>query len=384
MQQCPYPTSTKRRVMRQDFDDLDPDSTGFIQVAELEKLLARYLTRKPQLKLKVPEGTSGGTVLNVKHDGINYKVTVPEGLLPGDQFTTDLGPNNDWLNHSAEIMNQLSTDFGGDPAGKVSCESWLDWAYGPCQLKLRTLELETENKQLKCKVIELEGNCVDVAPSKPLCARGEVTDAMRERQRRDCNKWCTPMQEWCDVIDHIVETPEYKELRKAKWEVSMYDACSVFVKPWTNGSGCGLAVTITQDVEQDAQLMLSHAWGEDIVQCKEALVSFFHKYKLSKSDTVWFCVWANYQAQDGFGPSIGEQLAMDPFKVVIESLAVQASNGGHGMVCIHTTSADLYTRLWCGESSSLCMPSFFITFSDSFCVCQYTRLMPRRSMQEWY
>ena len=44
----------------------------------------------PQLKLKVPEGTSGGTVLNVEQNGITYKVTVPEDLLPGDQFTADL------------------------------------------------------------------------------------------------------------------------------------------------------------------------------------------------------------------------------------------------------------------------------------------------------
>ena len=48
-----------------------------------------------QLTLKVPDGTSSGTMLNVKQNGIKYKVAVPEGLQPGDQFTADLGPHNE-------------------------------------------------------------------------------------------------------------------------------------------------------------------------------------------------------------------------------------------------------------------------------------------------
>jgi len=47
------------------------------------------------LKLKVPEGTSGGAVLNVKHNGLRYKLRVPEGLQPGSSFTADLGPHNE-------------------------------------------------------------------------------------------------------------------------------------------------------------------------------------------------------------------------------------------------------------------------------------------------
>jgi len=46
------------------------------------------------LTLKVPEGTSGGAVLNVKQNGRKYKVAVPEGLQSGDSFTADLGPHN--------------------------------------------------------------------------------------------------------------------------------------------------------------------------------------------------------------------------------------------------------------------------------------------------
>ena len=44
-----------------------------------------------RLTLKVPDGTSGGAVLNVRRNGLKYKVVVPEGLQPGDPFTADLG-----------------------------------------------------------------------------------------------------------------------------------------------------------------------------------------------------------------------------------------------------------------------------------------------------
>ena len=34
---------------------------------------------------------------------------------------------------------------------------------------------------------------------------------------------------------------------------------------------------------------------------------------------VWFCILANYQPEDGCGPSISEQLARDPFGVSVLS-----------------------------------------------------------------
>ena len=48
-----------------------------------------------QLTLGVPDGAGSGTMLNVKQNGIKYKVPVPEGLQPGDQFTANLGPHNE-------------------------------------------------------------------------------------------------------------------------------------------------------------------------------------------------------------------------------------------------------------------------------------------------
>ena len=45
----------------------------------------------------------------------------------------------------------------------------------------------------------------------------------------------------------------------------------------------------------------------------------------------------NYQVGDGFGPSIQDQLDMNPFAIVIKSAAVKTRNGGYGMVAVHTT-----------------------------------------------
>ena len=47
-----------------------------------------------QVTLTVPEGASGGTVLSVKQNGVKYRVSVPDGLQPGLQFTADLGAHN--------------------------------------------------------------------------------------------------------------------------------------------------------------------------------------------------------------------------------------------------------------------------------------------------
>jgi len=62
-------------------------------------------------------------------------------------------------------------------------------------------------------------------------------------------------------------------------------------------------------------------------------------------DTViWFCTFAQYQAGDmagDCGPTVQEQLALDPFKRVIASMPP------HGMLTIHTSTAELYGRLWC-------------------------------------
>ena len=68
--------------------------------------------------------------------------------------------------------------------------------------------------------------------------------------------------------------------------------------------------------------------------------------------SIWVCTFSQYQARkdesvDDIGPTVGEQLAVDPFAQVIQSVGVK---NGLGMVAVHTTTADLYSRLWWCES----------------------------------
>eukprot|EP00971_Amphidinium_carterae_P322337 6406596-Amphidinium_carterae.1 len=113
-------------------------------------------------------------------------------------------------------------------------------------------------------------------------------------------------------------------------------------------AGCGLAVSMSLEDPPDATLMLSHAWAEDVEETKQAVQKFIGAHSLRSQEVwLWFCVFANYQCEDDAGPSIKEQLALDPFGEVIRSQALKSEAGGQGMLAVHTTREDLYSRLWC-------------------------------------
>jgi hypothetical protein len=89
--------------------------------------------------------------------------------------------------------------------------------------------------------------------------------------------------------------------------------------------------------------MVSHAWGEDADECVEALELFYEKCRVPWSTPVFFCTLSLYQPGDGASGAltIPEQIALAPFKRVINALP------RHGMVVVHTTAEDVYTRMWC-------------------------------------
>jgi len=137
---------------------------------------------------------------------------------------------------------------------------------------------------------------------------------------------------------------EYTDAKEAKGFAHMYDVNTLFVKPWTAGTGCGVAVLMNGDEGLDASLMFSHAWGEDVEECLNSVLRFSESRKVPDTVACWFCVFAQYQPEDGAGPTISEQIQLDPFSTVITSVNVRQ---GCGMCAIHTTRGDLYDRLWC-------------------------------------
>jgi len=178
----------------------------------------------------------------------------------------------------------------------------------------------------------------------------DVTDVMRNRQTRDPEKWTLTLSEWSDVIDCCQRKEKYQSMKKeGKRYINMYDVNDCFVKPWSKGTGCSLSVLMSKDREAAAQLMLSHAWAEDVEECQKAVVDFARNRepRIPETAHLWFCLFANYQADDGCGPSIQDQLEMKPFKTVIESDGLKKAAQGFGLNAIHTSTANLYKRLWC-------------------------------------
>merc|ERR1719424_2327043 len=84
-----------------------------------------------------------------------------------------------------------------------------------------------------------------------------------------------------------------------------------------------------------ADIMISHAWGEDMGQVEQILKD---EQAVADGTAVWFCIFAIYQpggscedGGDGCGPSINEQLCRSPFRAVIERATM--------MLVLHTTTA---------------------------------------------
>lgn len=149
---------------------------------------------------------------------------------------------------------------------------------------------------------------------------------MRKAQMRQFIEACMLTREWEELA---AQGNQYKKAG----HVNGYELCSSYVVPWTKGTGCSVSLLMNETPMQ-AEVMISHAWGEDMEQVCQILQD-----DVSDATVVWFCILANYQPQDGCGPSISEQLARDPFGRVIR----QASQ----MLVLHTTTAAVYTRLWC-------------------------------------
>jgi len=162
-------------------------------------------------------------------------------------------------------------------------------------------------------------------------------------------KWAIAVTQFLEFMDVCKSTTKWGNLKSSKPFLTMYDMDMEFVRPVTRKTGCSLALLANQYAPLDSQIMLSHAWGEDAEECAEALEAYCHDNKVLFDTPVWFCVFSIYQpgSEEGDpGPTINEQVILtpSPFQQVIRASSVK--NGG-GMVVLHTTSAEVYDRLWC-------------------------------------
>lgn len=106
-----------------------------------------------------------------------------------------------------------------------------------------------------------------------------------------------------DLLEHLREEPSWHSTD------NMYTFVNDFVIPWTQGTGISYALHMNQDDPKEVNVLVSHAWGENVEDFFETLLR-----STEDSDVLFVCALSLYQADDAAGPSIEEQLGHHPFE----------------------------------------------------------------------
>jgi hypothetical protein len=163
----------------------------------------------------------------------------------------------------------------------------------------------------------------------------------------DC--WALRLDQLIGFIRACKETEAWTIILSRQGRVSIADVNKHFVIPWTKGTGSSVALLVNGSAPLKSELMISHTWGEDADELLEALETYSAQHDVPLSAAAFFCRLSLYQPGDQVSPvvkakgalSIAEQIRLAPFKKVIEA------HPSLGMMVVHTTAQDVYTRMWC-------------------------------------
>lgn len=167
--------------------------------------------------------------------------------------------------------------------------------------------------------------------------------------------WGMAIAQFAEFVQACAATSIWQQTMLEHGHITLYKAVDSFVKPWTRGTGCGIALRMNEGGPWNAELMISHCWAECLSEAAEALHNYAAQAKLQSSVALWFCAFAQYQCGDENGdpgPTISEQLSQDPFGSVIQHVSSNL-----GMVVLQTSQADVYSRLWCVYEISVAVAS---------------------------
>ena len=133
-------------------------------------------------------------------------------------------------------------------------------------------------------------------------------------------KWGMRCRQFSEFLDACALTQFWDQEKKGRGYINLYALNGGLLINWTRHTGCGIALRMNPMEALAAELMVSHCWAEDIEECKEALDDHRVQQNISAETVLWFCAFAQYQAGDEAGdegPTVAEQLALDPFGVVV-------------------------------------------------------------------
>jgi len=172
---------------------------------------------------------------------------------------------------------------------------------------------------------------------------------------KNCAKWSMTFTQFKLFLSWCKAHPRYKWLKtnptgppgqpkKVKGYVNGHELNEHFVKPWTKGTGAGVALCMNQAAPKSADLMVSHSWNENIEELEEAVQVHLAGRGLGHSTAIWFCIFGLYQPNDLPAITVSKQCEYKPPPF---EQAIAASSKKKGMVLAHTSQDDMYDRIWC-------------------------------------
>lgn len=147
------------------------------------------------------------------------------------------------------------------------------------------------------------------------------------------DRWNVTGEQILYILKRVKEEAK-KPGRKKYSEWTMYDVCENIVGPLSIASSKSYALQCnTRGL--DADIFVSHGWGEKFVQFVKSLQSLYPDFRRRN---FWICTFAICQ-NGNVGAQIGQDIARAPF--------IQAMIGMNEMAIIRNDQCDIYTRRWC-------------------------------------
>lgn len=149
----------------------------------------------------------------------------------------------------------------------------------------------------------------DVDLESPLTAKPQVANGVPVRP----SHWGIDRMQIADLLIRLRQDSNWNA------DNSVYTLVNDYIIPWTRGTGVGYALSVNMGQPQEVSVMISHAWCENTEEFLDTLLR-----TSAEGDVLFVCALSLYQAEDGCGPSIVEQLgeapSESPFRRVLENI----------------------------------------------------------------